>query len=370
MNEKDDDETMNGGIGPGSHDEGAGELSLSGGRKVNRVIIFRPGAIGDTLLTFPALAALRRRVPNARITVVGNRPALEVGRRAGVLDEAIAFGADWVSDLFGDEATPRLKDRLAGFDLGIVWMHSRDAAADLAARLGRAGVVRTFAAESFPRLGAGRHLADHLVSTLGSLGVEEKETSAFTLSLNGGAGPSVAGEGGGAGRGLVVLHPGAGGRRKRWPADRFAAVARRLAAEGYGVALTRGPADEDAVDAVYRALGSLGISVLADLPLSDLAANLARARLFVGNDSGITHLAAMLGAPTLALFGPYDPAYWAPRGRRVVVLDAGNSCPHREDPREGCRQCALMDGLTVDEVWSAAEALLGAPCFDDGYGVI
>ena len=66
-------------------------------------MILRPGAIGDTLLTFPALKALRERFPDTTIEVVGNRLALELARDAGLIDRFDAFGADWVADLFGDE---------------------------------------------------------------------------------------------------------------------------------------------------------------------------------------------------------------------------------------------------------------------------
>ncbi|HLG51133.1 MAG TPA: glycosyltransferase family 9 protein, partial [Chloroflexota bacterium] len=68
----------------------------------------------------------------------------------------------------------------------------------------------------------------------------------------------------------------------------------------------------------------------------------------------ITHLAALAGAPTVAIFGPYDPIYWAPLGRYVAVIDAGLRCPHRTDPRDGCRTCDMLAGLGVEVVWQAA----------------
>lgn len=154
-----------------------------------------------------------------------------------------------------------------------------------------------------------------------------------------------------------MLHPGAGGRRKRWPAERFAEIARRLAGRGCAIAVTQGAADEDAVATLCRALGNVPVRILADLALPDLATELAEASLFVGNDSGITHLAAMLGIPTLAIFGPYDPVYWSPIGPQIAVVDAGRGCPHRADPREGCRQCDLMPTVEVEPVWRAVDAL-------------
>ncbi len=321
---------------------------------IRRLLVLRPGAIGDTLLTFPAFAALRQRLPRTQIVVVGNRPVLRLARAAGVCDAVDAFGADWVADLFGDEPTPALRARLASFDLGLVWLHDLAAAQDLARRLTAAGVRQVLPAVSFPPAGSGRHVADHLIDTLAPLGVASARPEvSLALAAEGTRAPLPRDSA------LVVLHPGAGSARKRWPAERFAALAERLAARGYAVAVTCGPSDEEAVSHVRRHLREARVDILDGLALEDLAAVLARARLVVGNDSGVTHLAALAGAPTLALFGPFDPAYWAPIGPRVVALDAGTACSHRSDPRDGCRRCDLLPTLRLETVWKAIVSLLG-----------
>jgi ADP-heptose:LPS heptosyltransferase len=352
----------------------------------HRILILRPGAIGDTLLTFPALQLLRSHFPSATIEIVGNRPALRLAHGAGLVDSVDAFGADWVSDLFGDEPTDALRKRLGQVDLGIVWMHSANAAEDLAARLKAAGVSRAVPFVSFPPNGSQRHVADHLVDTLAEVGIPDRlkrdaltlslwereqvrpnssefcraRTNWFPLPLGEGQGEGIASAPGALKTNcFAVLHPGAGARRKRWPAERYAALAERLARRGLTTAVTSGPADEDAVASLQAAL-SQPIQVLAGLELRDLAAILGRASLVVGNDSGVTHLAALTGAPTLALFGPFDPAYWAPIGPHVAVLDPGRDCAHRQDPRDGCRECDHLARLEVDEVWAACETLLAA----------
>jgi heptosyltransferase-3 len=270
-----------------------------------RLLLLRPGAIGDTLLTFPALGALRRRFAAAELVVAGNRSALTLARAAGLVDRIDAFGADWLADLFGDEPTPALRAQLAGTDLGIVWMHDQSTAADLADRLQAAGSRQTLGLASFPPAGARCHLADHLYTSLAPLGIGGPRPS-LTLPVP----PGLAG----ANRPTVVLHPGAGGRHKRWPAARYAALAQHLIDQGFAVALTCGPADRDAVGEVQARVADLPLTVLAGLELSELAGIIGRATGFVGNDSGITHLSALLGVPTVALFGPCDPVYWAPIG--------------------------------------------------------
>ena len=120
---------------------------------------------------------------------------------------------------------------------------------------------------------------------------------------------------------VVVVHVGSGGATKRWPPPLFAGLAERTASHGLVPILLAGPQDEDSVQAVIAACGSIPHPpVIKDLSLGELAVLLGRVAAYVGNDSGVTHLAALSGAPTLALFGPTDPAHWAPLGRRVRVL--------------------------------------------------
>src|SRR6185437_14417406 len=170
------------------------------------------------------------------------------------------------------------------FDLGIVWMHSGEASGDLAASVERAGVRQVFPLVSFPPRDSSRHVADHLVDTLSPLGVSGQRPA---VSLR----PAVERHHPLASP-LVVLHPGVGGRHKRWPAERFAVLADRFAEIGCAIAMTRGPADDDAVTALRCQVCLARPEVLDGLPLDELAKILARASLFVGNDSGITHLAA------------------------------------------------------------------------------
>jgi ADP-heptose:LPS heptosyltransferase len=136
--------------------------------------------------------------------------------------------------------------------------------------------------------------------------------------------------------GFLALHPGSGAPRKNWPPERFAALAERLS-DKRPFLVVEGPADRAACEAVLR----IGRARLASgLRPRILGAVLARAGLFVGNDSGVSHLAAAYAAPVLALFGPTDPAVWSPLGARVKVL---------------CAPEGQMDALGLEAVLEAAE---------------
>jgi len=120
----------------------------------------------------------------------------------------------------------------------------------------------------------------------------------------------------------VVIHPGSGGAHKCWRLDNFLSVARILAKEGVEVVFLFGPAEVERFDASaineIRMLGSL----LTDLPLSDVLAVLSCSRGYLGNDSGITHLAAALGIRTVVVFGPTAPAIYGPLGPAVTILQS------------------------------------------------
>ena len=122
---------------------------------------------------------------------------------------------------------------------------------------------------------------------------------------------------------FVVIHPFSGSARKNWPLERYRELAKRLAMP---VRWCAGP--EEQLDNAVRIDN-----------LFELACWLATARLYIGNDSGITHLAAAVGIPVVAIFGPTDPAVWAPRGDRVRVV-SGN-----------------LDDISVEQVLSAVASI-------------
>jgi ADP-heptose:LPS heptosyltransferase len=132
----------------------------------------------------------------------------------------------------------------------------------------------------------------------------------------------------------VLVHPGSGSARKNWPPHQLRALIERMCSQSWPVSILIGPADR----AAAQALGT-------DLPqrrpkeVLSLAPVLGRSTLFVGNDSGVTHLSARLGVPTVAVFGPTDPRQWAPRGPRVRVVG------HPTWP-------------SVDDVWDAVQEVL------------
>ncbi|MBM3512921.1 MAG: glycosyltransferase family 9 protein, partial [Alphaproteobacteria bacterium] len=142
---------------------------------------------------------------------------------------------------------------------------------------------------------------------------------------------------------VVAISPLAARTEKTWPLERFVELARRLIQPPTRLVIVGGSEDRPALDA-FADLSPIALIGEADLRL--VAAMLKRARLFIGNDSGMAHLAAAVGAPTLALFGPTEPRNYAPRGPRVRVVDA----PGRR-----------LSNLSVEQVLDAARELSSGP---------
>jgi heptosyltransferase I len=154
---------------------------------------------------------------------------------------------------------------------------------------------------------------------------------------------------------FVILNPGAGWGAKRWPVERYGQVARSLADDGMPTILNYGPGEKDLAHAAASASG--GAAEAIPCSLSELIALTRRARMFIGGDTGPMHLAAALGIPVVAIFGPTDPDRNGPyRTRSIVLRNPASPTTHerRTGPDEG-----LLE-ISVDAVVAAARELLAA----------
>ena len=123
---------------------------------------------------------------------------------------------------------------------------------------------------------------------------------------------------------IVAVHPGSGSEKKNWPTEKFAALCRWLVDElAAQLLIVQGEADEHVAGKLTKLISPRQILIARGLKLVELAAVLERCALFLGNDSGITHLAAAVRTPTVALFGSASMSIWEPHGERVRVVRFG-----------------------------------------------
>jgi ADP-heptose:LPS heptosyltransferase len=255
-----------------------------------RTLVAHVGGIGDCLLACPAVAHLAREGP---VELVGQASRLRLAVDTGLATAAHDMDAVDFGTVFS-EPSPRLWAFLERFDRAVIWM--RDTAV-IEERLRDSGIAHVASFPGLPPEHWRQHASEYYLACLGA-------PPAPPLRLQFPRSGVMPG---------VVIHPGSGSRRKNWPRDRYLEAAEALSKSGRRVTWCLGPAEEDfAVPP--------GAEVWIEESLSDLGAALANADLYVGNDSGITHLAASAGCPTVAIFGPTEPEVWAPRGSWVRTL--------------------------------------------------
>ncbi len=289
----------------------------------SKILVIHAGGIGDLLLALPALRAFRSAFPDSSLDLLGFPERLSLvahDLRAASIHPIDQAGLAHFY-LEGGVLPPRFVDFFSSFSAALLVGRSR--AETLAQNLRRAGLNRVILLPSFPGEGQTSHVSDALLEALRAFGIEGRDDFS-PLRLSGEA-LSFADEllnktGGKRGERLLAIHPGSGSPAKNWDPRKFAFVA-DWASERAFVFLISGPA-RDAKEEVLRAVEKARPFVLDHLPLPHLAAVLGKCAAFLGNDSGITHLAARTGIPTVALFGPTDPAVWGPRGPRVRIVTA------------------------------------------------
>ena len=289
-----------------------------------RIHLFRPqNQLGDLLLNVPAIRAIRDRFPRAHLTLV-------VGRQ----NAAAVQGQPWADEIRVVEA----RDLFGVLRAAVL----RGARPDVAVYFttvsyskGGALLVRASGARQRIGFDPARYAMKDLAGLTRALPYPERplhqsEVSCVLASAIGAGtppppphfipNPDMAAS---APAGVVYLHPGAGKVKNRWPAPCFAAVARELLERGMEVLWIEGPQDSGCVESATESLGKT-LPVVRGESIARLAARFSRAALYIGNDTGPLHLAGATGCPTVGLYGWSDPAEWAPVGRTVRSVRAGD----------------------------------------------
>jgi heptosyltransferase-3 len=292
----------------------------------DRCLILRPGALGDAILSLGAFELVRREHPDLRMMLAAGPAGCRVGELSGIFDQTMPYESPELSGLFvADEEVDGILENvstLVAFGAG--------GADDIARQAEEAGVPHAFAVDTWPEPDCG-HVAEQLVRrTAEALGVDlaaqplemvRRRPAADDFSAPEGAfelplprvapDPSAWSARPGP---RVAVAPGAGAPAKCWPAGEFAAACRLIARRGpVHFMLVLGPAEMDRPE-IREAFAGLDSSLSECWSVRDLAAVFAASHLYLGNDSGLSHLAAWAGARGLAVFGPTDPELWAPVG--------------------------------------------------------
>jgi heptosyltransferase-1 len=345
----------------------------------NKLLIVRLGAMGDIIHTLPAVAALRDAFPTIKIGwVVEERWAELLGTvtapnsGAGSPEQPLVDNIHtvntkkWRTSMYSAQTWKEIaaavhEVRAEKYEVAIDFQGAIRSA--LISRVSRTNVIYGF---DQPRETPARRFYTNKVAARGTHIVEQnlslaEEVAGRSLPTRRAILPRDEAAERECERQLqekqignfVLLNPGAGWGAKQWPAERYGEVARRLAEDGIKPLINFGPGEEDLAKSVQQTSGGTADPIVCSL--TQLIALTRRASLFVGGDTGPMHLAAALGVPVVAIFGPTDPARNGPFGTKSVVLR--NPSSHTSHKRRPQAEEGLME-ITSEQVIAAARQLL------------
>lgn len=333
------------------------------GMDINRILFFKPGAIGDFLHTLPSISALKRKYPEAKMTVVVSPGQEKLIEGTIICDDTLVYRKDVFKKSIRDFLQFGLKLRRGRYDLFVDMQPSLRSA--ILRMLSGAQRVLVYRKQKRIRTGEKRlHAVENFIQTLAPLGINDK-VDRISLPIRPDAVVSVRQR---LHRGLehddiplIALNCSVGAARpaRNWIPERFAELAERIwHVLGAGVVFVGGKEDRALVEGVISEIRTKAISLAGELDLAETAALLSLCRCLVSSDTGPLHLATAVGTPVVGLYGSTDPKRTGPvgHGHRVLIKNLPCVPCEKKNCPLGTREC--MSAITVDEVLDSVKKVM------------
>jgi 3-deoxy-D-manno-octulosonic-acid transferase/heptosyltransferase-1 len=342
------------------------------------ILVIKLSAVGDVIHTLPSLAALRQRFPKAHISWVVEEAASDLIRNHPCLDQVIISGRKrWLKDLRRGKFSEVLKE--ARLFLSVLRSRPYDLAIDFHGLFKSAivallsGAPRRLGYDSMQELSGlfynekipedlTRHAVDRYLDFPRHLGANPKQAE-FPLEISESQHRKIDGLFQeyqlGDGKNLIAINTVALWETKLWDDEKFARLADRIILELKAPVVFTG-SDPSPIELILGRMAAKAINLAGKTSLRELAHLYQRSRLLITTDSGPMHLAAAVGTPVVALFGPTDPLRTGPYGSGHRVIRKGLDC----SPcfRKHCKSVICMKNITVDEVFDSVKDLLDSSC--------
>jgi heptosyltransferase III len=278
-----------------------------------KILVIRGGAIGDFILTLPAIAALRERFPDAHIEVLGYPHIAQLAEISGLVDRVQAIEARALANFFArhGELSEDLRDYFSEFDIIISYLYDPDEVFQTNVKI--CSPAQFIVGPHRPDEKERSHATQIYLKPLERLAIFDAD---FVPRIKLGGASSTASP-----TAKLAVHPGSGSERKNWPEEKWAQLLNKLVEEtGLNFLFVGGEAEGGRLKRLISKLPAERVQIAQSLALSDLAVRLKSCAAFVGHDSGITHLASALGLPCLALWSDTIEEIWRPQGERVTIM--------------------------------------------------
>jgi heptosyltransferase-2 len=279
-----------------------------------KILVIRGGAIGDFILTLPAIAALRQQFPEAYLEVLGYPHIVELATAAGLVDQVRSIESRALAAFFGRgvDLAEDLRDYFSEFDLIVSYLYDPDLI--FRTNVGRCSPAQFICGPHRPDEKGNLHATRVYLKPLERLAIFDADpVPRLALKTNSSPPPAPCDQ--------LALHPGSGSDAKNWPERQWAELVQRLIdSTSFRLLLVGGEAEGERLQRLAAALPPSRTRVAQSLPLTQLAALLEPCAGFIGHDSGISHLAAALGLSGLILWGETVQEIWCPMSPRIKVL--------------------------------------------------
>jgi len=308
----------------------------------SKLFIIHQGALGDVVLTFPAICALRKKFDRIDILCQGQIGKLAV--KLGLIENGYPLESAYFATLFSDQINGKIKNLICRYTTILVISFCSDLKESISQITGRPCLWMP----PRPPVRDKIHVAEFLFQNLmdgGLIEAAHSNDSIFNVQWqrNHRTGRTIE-------TSKIIIHPGSGSIRKRWPLAKFLNLADVLEKRGLLPQFACGPAELD----LTAEIRNQDRQVHTFSELTDLVDWFESAGGYVGNDSGISHLAAFLGLACVVVFGPADPVRWQPLGPRVQIVRPELDChPCFEIEPDNCTQPACLAEARLESVLAA-----------------
>jgi heptosyltransferase III len=281
-----------------------------------KILVIRGGAIGDFILTLPAIAALRRQFPDAHLEVLGYPHIIQLAQAGGLVDRAQSIEARALAGFFARNGNlaDDLVDYFSEFDIILSYLYDPD---DIfKTNVARCSTAQFIVGPSRPNEAEKEHATKVYLRPLERFAIFDAD---HVPQLKVAAAPN--GDQTAPHAPTLALHPGSGSEKKNWPENKWADLLQHLLHHtDSNLLLIGGEAEGERLQRLAAALPITRTKVAQSLPLAELARLIQQCDAFVGHDSGISHLAAALGLPGVVLWGNTREEIWRPPQDQVIVL--------------------------------------------------
>ena len=307
---------------------------------MKKILVIREGALGDLILTFPVFSSLKRS--GFFVGVAGNRNYKKFIEKYAQIDIFIPVNSSEFLPLFSPSLSEKfeIEKKLSDFDIILCYSEKKKPFSENLEKTCREKVIWHPVKNEDLKI----HITDYLLLPVKTLCTQISKIPKIKIKRKM---PQ-----------YITIHPGSGSKKKNWEKENYAELIEKIGKEKVKVLL--GPAEETDIEFWKNFIPE---NLIVNPDFDEIIKIAERTKIYIGNDSGITHLFAATGIPVIAIFGPTSPDVWGPRGENVKIIYKKTDCsPCNREKREKCVKIECLRKIKIEDVLKKMEEINGEIC--------